>query len=86
MNAALPHNLVASIREQIVVSSGLPADFRDDAHIYHELGVSSVDAMQLLLALEERYGISIPDEDFVEATTLNQLAALVFRLSAAPPS
>ena len=73
-------DITAMVREQVLANTGLAPGFPADAHLYHELGVSSVEAMQILLALEERHGITIPDEDFVEATTLEQLAALVGRL------
>lgn len=73
-------DITAAVREQVLANTSLAPDFRPDAHLYHELGVSSVEAMQILLALEERHGITIPDEDFVEATTLDELAALVARI------
>lgn len=34
------------------------------------LGVASVYALQLLAELEQAFGVSIPDEDFVEATSI----------------
>jgi acyl carrier protein len=33
--------------------------------------------MELLLVLEERYGVSVPDEDFIEATSLERLAVMM---------
>jgi acyl carrier protein len=55
----------------------LPSGFSAQADLYSELGMPSVKAMQLLLELEDRFGIAVPDEDFVEATTLDKLTALV---------
>jgi acyl carrier protein len=32
------------------------------------------------MALEERYGVSVPDEKFIEATSLDRLAVLIGEL------
>jgi acyl carrier protein len=32
------------------------------------------------MALEERYGVSVPDEEFIEATSLRSLAGMIQRL------
>ena len=34
-------------------------------------------AMELLMTLEERYGVSVPDEEFVEAKSLERLAGMM---------
>ncbi len=46
-------------------------------------GLASVDALELLVELEEAFGITIPDDRFVGARTAVDLAALVNELSAA---
>ena len=48
----------------------LPEDIRDDALIVDDLGATSLDAVELLMALEDQFGISIPDEDVSELKTL----------------
>lgn len=42
--------------------------------------MASIQAMELLLELEERYGVSVPDEEFIEATSLERLAGMIHRL------
>jgi len=64
----------------LVELCGLPADFKQDADLYLDLGVPSVKAMQLLMELEERFQVSIPDDQFVEATTFKGLEAMMERL------
>jgi acyl carrier protein len=58
---------------------GIP-DVGPDQDIF-EAGVSSVDALQLLLELESTFEVSIPDEDFVAARTPRALLDLVTRLA-----
>ena len=41
------------------------ASFRDD------LGSDSLDAVELIMALEEKFGIEIPDEDAEKLKTVN---------------
>ncbi len=48
---------------------------------FFEAGVSSVDALQLLLELESTFDVTIPDEDFVAARTPRALLDLVTRLA-----
>lgn len=48
-----------------------------DAHFRDELGLDSVDAMSLIIALEEEFGIAIPDAEVKEITTFEQAAAMI---------
>ncbi|HEX9920041.1 MAG: phosphopantetheine-binding protein [bacterium] len=41
-----------------------PADIEDQAPLFGEgLGLDSIDALELVVGLEQEFGISIPDED-----------------------
>jgi acyl carrier protein len=51
------------------------------ANLYLDLGVASVHALELLTELEEQFGVSIPDDLFVEATSINDLTALMTGLT-----
>ena len=59
--------LRAEVKELLV--SGLrldvrPADIADDTPIFGEgLGLDSIDALELVVLVEERFRISIPDEE-----------------------
>lgn len=39
------------------------SEITDNASFYNDLGADSLDAIELVMALEEEFGISIPDED-----------------------
>ena len=59
--------LRAEVKELLV--SGLrldvrPADIADDTPIFGEgLGLDSIDALELVVLVEERFRVSIPDEE-----------------------
>ncbi len=78
----------ADIISEVVVSvTNLPRkDISPDANLYLDLGVASVHAMQLLTELEKRFNVAIPDEEYVEATSINSLAALIQKLGAGKDS
>jgi len=67
----------------LVENTELAPDFSSAADLYLDLGLPSVQAMLLLQTCEETYAISIPDDQFVEATTLDKLATLVVSLRTA---
>lgn len=49
---------------ELDLRSKTEADIADDAPLFGAgLGLDSLDALQLVAALEERYGVSIPDGD-----------------------
>jgi len=67
----------SKIRAIVADISNLPTDMPADANLYLDLGVASVHALQLLTELEEQFGVAIPDDRFVEATSINDLTALM---------
>lgn len=72
----------AGIRKIVSELSGIPENADPHADLYLDLGMASVHALQLLTELEDRFGIQIPDDEFVEATSIEKLTALVQKLSA----
>jgi acyl carrier protein len=69
-----------SIRSIIAAVSGVPKDADGDADLYLDLGMPSVHALALLQELEEHFGVSIPDEEFVESTSITKLTITLERL------
>nr|QCI06910.1 Acyl carrier protein [Halydictyon mirabile] len=43
-----------------------------DANFANDLGADSLDTVELVIAIEEEFGIQIPDEDAESITTLSQ--------------
>ena len=71
--------LSAEVKE--LLSTGLrldvrPADIQDDAPIFGEgLGLDSIDALELVVLVEERFNVTIPDEE-VGKRAFGSVAAL----------
>ena len=64
-------NLVARVTER--ETSEIP----DDAHFMDQLGVDSLMAMEIMIAVDRKFGIDIPEEEFNKATNVNESVALV---------
>lgn len=71
------HELEPQLRQIMVELCALEPNFSREDNFYLELGIPSVKAMELLMELEERFGVAIPDDQFVEATTLDGLAQMM---------
>ena len=48
-----------------------------DAQIKKDLGADSVDILQLLMRLEDDYGIVIPDQELAKSETVGDVVALL---------
>ncbi len=70
----------AAVRRLVSDVSGLPSNADARADLYLDLGVASIHALQLLTELEDQFGISIPDDEFVEATSIAKLTVLMTNL------
>ena len=70
-------SLKSDLRRLLTEVALLPPGFDEKADFYSDLGMPSMKAMEVLMALEERFGVSVPDEEFVEATSLERLVALM---------
>jgi acyl carrier protein len=64
-------NLVARVTERE------PDEIPDDAHFMDQLGVDSLMAMEIMIAVDRKFGIDIPEEDFNKATNVNESVAMV---------
>jgi acyl carrier protein len=70
------------VREVLSNVAGLPKDVDGRANLYLDLGVASVHALTLLSELESQFGVAVPDDEFVSATTVESLTALMTDLVA----
>jgi len=57
------------IAEQLGVK---PEEVTDNAKFVDDLGADSLDTVELVMALEEEYGVEIPDEDAEKLTTVGE--------------
>lgn len=50
---------------------------RDEADFVDDLGVDSLDCLELVMGLEKEFGIEIPDEDIEKLKTIRQMVEYV---------
>jgi acyl carrier protein len=68
-------NLKQELRDLICEITELDS-LEDDAE-FKELGVDSMTAIEIVSALERKYGIQVPEAELLDLTTLNKSVALV---------
>ena len=47
-----------------------PAEVKEDSKFFEDLGADSLDVVELVMALEEKFDIEIPDEDAEKILTV----------------
>lgn len=62
------------IAEQLCISV---EKVTDDADITKDLGADSLDVVELLMAFEEEFGVSISDEDASKIKSVNDVVAYI---------
>jgi acyl carrier protein len=60
--------------EQLNVS---PDEVKKDSKFVEDLGADSLDVVELVMALEEKFDIEIPDEDAEKITTVTDAIAFI---------
>lgn len=77
---------VTDIREDIATAlretTGRAVSFTDDTAIAEDLNLDSLAIMDFVMALEDRYDISIPLDRIAEVRTIRDLIAVVTSLRA----
>ena len=51
-----------------------PASIDDDASILDDLGADSLEVVEMLMTIEDKFGIIVPDEDVPELRTVRSVA------------
>ncbi|NPV92214.1 MAG: acyl carrier protein [Firmicutes bacterium] len=63
--------LVKIIADQLDVD---PAKITPESHLMEDLKADSMDLVEMIMALEEEFGINIPDEDAEKLGTVKDVA------------
>jgi acyl carrier protein len=75
--------LTERVRKVIATSKRIPEDRVTVDSAFEELGIDSMDAVEILFALENEFDISIPDEEVKSVRNVRQMVEGVERLLAA---
>ena len=66
--------LLDDIREVVVEQLGVNADeVKEDAKFVEDLGADSLDVVELVMALEEKFDIEIPDDEAEKIRTVKDV-------------
>jgi len=68
MDENIKERLIHLIADQLRVYE---TDISSNAHFVDDLGADSLDVIELVMAFEEEFGITIPDEDIDGLETVN---------------
>ena len=53
------------------------AKITEDARLIEDLGADSLDTVEMLMTLEEEFGIQIPDEEAMQLSTIKSIVDLI---------
>jgi acyl carrier protein len=69
----MTEDITAKIKAIIAESLGVDiSEVTENASFVNDLGADSLDTVELVMALEEQFGIEIPDEDAEKMQTVGQ--------------
>jgi acyl carrier protein len=66
-------NLIAAVTERS------PDEILDSASFTDELGVDSLMAMEMMVAVDKKFKIDVPEEEFMKAVNVDEAVATVRR-------
>ena len=55
-------------------------EFKGTSSLVNDLGVDSLDQVEILLALEEEFNINIVEDDFMRARTVNDVITILDKI------
>ena len=71
---AVIHRVSSLVGEQLGVEK---ADLVPEASLLDDLGADSLDVVELVMALEEEFGIEVPDDDVENIRTIQDIVRYV---------
>jgi len=71
---SVPEKVKAIVKEQLGVGD---AEIKPEASFVDDLGADSLDLVELVMAMEEEFGIEIPDEEAEKIRTVGDAISFV---------
>lgn len=71
-------NSFEKVKEMFVEKLGIPADkITLESEIVKDLGADSLDLVEMILSMEEEYGVSIPDDKVESIKTVKDVVDII---------
>jgi len=68
------NNMFEKMRELIVAGLGVdPSEVVEGARFKEDLGADSLDLFEMVMSMEEEFGVEIPTEDLEKMTTVGEV-------------
>lgn len=78
MPEPIPENLEQDIKQVIADVTGRSIEeLKPETHFFNDLGVDSIKAIEMTVAIEKRYRISIRDEQIPKISNVKEVVELV---------
>jgi long-chain acyl-CoA synthetase len=74
----------STLQQLVQDIAGHPVELRPDAHLEDDLNLSSLERVELMSAIEDRYQVDLRDREFSNVSTVADLEELVKKSSAKP--
>ena len=70
--------ILEKVKELVAEQLGISKDeIKPESNILEDLGADSLDIIEMLMTLEEEYGITIPDDKIGQIKTIGQIVELI---------
>ena len=70
--------VIDKVKELVAEQLGISKDkITENSNIIEDLGADSLDVIEMLMTLEDEYGITIPDDKISQKKTINQIDELI---------
>ena len=70
--------ILEKVKELVAEQLGIKAEsIKEDSNIIEDLGADSLDVIEMLMTLEDEYGITIPDDQISQVKTIGEIVNLI---------
>lgn len=70
--------VIDKVKELVAEQLGISKDsISENSNIIEDLGADSLDVIEMLMTLEDEYGVTIPDDKISQVKTINQIVELI---------
>lgn len=70
--------MLTEVRQSIATQLNIPLDsVHENSRLVDDLKADSLDVVELIMSLEERYNIEVPDEDLTQLKTVGDIVRYI---------